>query len=45
MAWLYNTGGQQMRGGISIWTPNSKWNDKFDEYTYRAAFHTSSGAR
>lgn len=33
-AWLYNTGGQQMRGGISIWTPNSKWNDKFDEYTY-----------
>ena len=33
-AWLYNTGGQQMRGGISIWTPNTKWNDKYEEYTF-----------
>jgi hypothetical protein len=34
-AWIYNTGGQQMSGWISIWTPYStKWNEKTASYSF-----------
>ncbi|NLW73896.1 MAG: hypothetical protein GX057_03235 [Clostridiales bacterium] len=33
-AWIYNAGGQQMYGSISVWTKAKKWNDKLDPFEF-----------